>query len=181
MLSPTGGVFLLLFCVTIALSLPDVDIESRIVGGQEIPITTRKFQVAVLTNNSYLCAGVIISYNWILTAAHCVHNQLPTNMKIVVGTNSPSSEGTTYNVTQLAYPSSYDPQTSKDDIALLQVSPEISFTPIYKKVLGVKILVGRRVTAISLASSDPLPGSSSTLSGYGLKSVSFYIFFFLVK
>lgn len=43
----------------------------RIVDGNEVDISNRPFQVAVLPSDA-LCGGSLIRYNIVLTAAHCV-------------------------------------------------------------------------------------------------------------
>lgn len=61
--------FLLLGCITFTFS------QERIIGGYAVDISQRPFQAAVYTNynNPYsFGGGVIISNEWIITAAHVV-------------------------------------------------------------------------------------------------------------
>ena len=46
--------------------------QQRIIGGNEISITERPFQVAVCKNYIFSGGGCIIAPQWILTAAHVV-------------------------------------------------------------------------------------------------------------
>lgn len=73
---PAACVFLLLCIVVLkgASSLPSLPeqsgISSRVMGGTNVNISNRKFQLAVYTTTN-LCGGVLIKANWLLTAAHC--------------------------------------------------------------------------------------------------------------
>lgn len=48
-----------------------VEVDDRIVGGEETTIEEHPYQVSFIVNNSYFCGGFILSEHYILTAAHC--------------------------------------------------------------------------------------------------------------
>ena len=50
----------------------DLDINSRIVGGDFARQNQFPHQVAVIYKGSLRCGGSIISESWVLTAAHCL-------------------------------------------------------------------------------------------------------------
>ncbi|XP_021023058.1 kallikrein 1-related peptidase b9-like isoform X2 [Mus caroli] len=64
--------FLILF---LALSLGGIDaappVQSRIVGGFKCEKNSQPWHVAVYRYNEYICGGVLLDPNWVLTAAHC--------------------------------------------------------------------------------------------------------------
>ncbi|XP_021045349.1 kallikrein 1-related peptidase b3-like isoform X3 [Mus pahari] len=64
--------FLILF---LALSLGGIDaappVQSRVVGGYNCEKNSQPWHVAVYRYDEYLCGGVLIDPNWVLTAAHC--------------------------------------------------------------------------------------------------------------
>ncbi|XP_021023059.1 kallikrein 1-related peptidase b11-like isoform X3 [Mus caroli] len=68
--------FLILF---LALSLGGIDaappVQSRIVGGFKCEKNSQPWHVAVYRYNEYICGGVLLDPNWVLTAAHCYDNQ----------------------------------------------------------------------------------------------------------
>lgn len=67
-------------------------IKERIVGGKLIDITEAPYQAALLENEDQFCGGVIISPNWILTAARCSSDK---EIFVRVGSSN-SEEGGTY-------------------------------------------------------------------------------------
>ena len=67
--------------------------EEKIVGGTNVTITDRAFQVAFLYNHTLRCGGSWIGGNAILTAAHCCDEANPSLISIRVGSNKHNSEG----------------------------------------------------------------------------------------
>ncbi|CAH2091643.1 unnamed protein product [Euphydryas editha] len=53
----------------------EVQVDSRIIGGEETEILEHPYQVSFIVNNSYFCGGFIVSENYILTAAHCAQKK----------------------------------------------------------------------------------------------------------
>lgn len=47
--------------------------ESRVVGGKPSQPTAWPWTVAIYRNGMFHCGGVIITQNWVISAAHCVH------------------------------------------------------------------------------------------------------------
>ncbi len=56
------------------LSLDKDDIEATIVNGTEVEVGTYPWFASVAYKNQYFCGGALISHDWVLTAAHCIHN-----------------------------------------------------------------------------------------------------------
>ncbi|XP_021023046.1 kallikrein 1-related peptidase b22 isoform X1 [Mus caroli] len=68
--------FLILF---LALSLGGIDaappVQSRIVGGFNCEKNSQPWHVAVYDLDEYICGGVLLDPNWVLTAAHCYEDK----------------------------------------------------------------------------------------------------------
>ncbi|EDL22700.1 mCG145360, partial [Mus musculus] len=83
--TPVTMWFLILF---LALSLGGIDaappVQSRIVGGFKCEKNSQPWHVAVYRYTQYLCGGVLLDPNWVLTAAHCYDD----NYKVWLGKNN---------------------------------------------------------------------------------------------
>jgi secreted trypsin-like serine protease len=143
--------------------------DAKITGGTGTVISDFPWQIYLIAGNSR-CGGSIINENWVLTAAHCTKNSsggslLPADMSIKVGANNPysSSEGKTYNVSQIIVNENYNSQTLDNDIALLRISGPIN----YPNAVPIKL-----VSSEDVADGAIIPGVMSWVTGWGLTSVS---------
>lgn len=153
----------------------------RVVGGSTVPITAVPWQVLVhhvVGNQGLLCGGAIIDSTHVVTAAHCVTNNLekpgspaspPGNFTVTAGTahvsdpfSSPPGPGadptaSTVGVSAVAKDARYD--GADFDTAVLTLSPAL-------------VLDGSSRRAIPLGTSTPPPGAAVTISGWGSASTS---------
>ncbi|KAF5287647.1 hypothetical protein FQA39_LY15850 [Lamprigera yunnana] len=130
---------------------------NRIVGGVTAFDGQYPYQISLRTlQNRHFCGGSIISASWVLTAAHCVYGKGASSMVVVVGTNYLHAGGQSYRVWQVIRHEGYDPNTNINDVALLHVRGNITFSS--------------RVKTVELDSSYPASGTKCILSGWGLTS-----------
>ena len=88
-----------------------------------------------------VCTGAVVNQRWIVTAAHCILNDLDTgyvspmpigNTQVVVGcANLASSSCKTFNVMTLVAHPCYTPSTDQDhdDIAMMQLDSDVQLRP----------------------------------------------------
>lgn len=123
---------------------PDNSSDNRIVGGEIAQPGQFPYQISMRANNnnSHYCGGSILNHNWILTAAHCVKN----DMRIVVGTIYKNSGGISYDINRKLTRQGYD-------IALLRTRNPIVFNQFVQPINLIKYM--------------PKSGTKMYLTGWG--------------
>lgn len=121
-----------------------VSVTSYIIGGDDSE-RDYPWMVALYQNGSFICGGVLISSNWIATAAHCVYSNTDNNgdavaydassYSVVIGdstryssTRSARRSGAeVYDLSNVVIQPNYDSNSYDYDIALLELE-----TPYYQ-------------------------------------------------
>ncbi|KFB43596.1 AGAP001241-PA-like protein [Anopheles sinensis] len=130
------------------------DKSSRIVGGVRTSIEEVPYQVSLRYMDSHICGGSIISYAWVLTAAHCL-DWYPNNEEITVltGSSNYSAGGSLHEVFYYHLHQDYDLMEFQWDVATIRVR-----TP----------MVGPGRAAVPLASGTEWQiGENVTVTGWG--------------
>uniref|UniRef100_A0A669C080 trypsin n=1 Tax=Oreochromis niloticus TaxID=8128 RepID=A0A669C080_ORENI len=95
--------------------------DNKIVGGYECPKNSVPYQVSLFTGYNF-CGGVLISDEWVLSAAHCKPNS---NLEIRLGEHDIwEPDGTEQHIMSaefIRHPD-YDPRTQDSDIMLIKLS-----------------------------------------------------------
>ena len=131
--------------------------SSRIVGGSNALPGQWPWQVSVFYRGGHWCGGSIIDNEWIVSAAHCFHDDQNTaNYKITVGEHNlkyTTDHEQEIAIEKLIIHSSYDADSQDNDIALLKLK-----TP---------IVYNARALPVCLASSDLPEGTECWVTGWG--------------
>ncbi|MBN3302541.1 TMPS5 protease, partial [Amia calva] len=114
---------------------------SRIIGGMEATLGRWPWQVSLYYSSRHTCGGSIITSQWIVTAAHCVHNyRLPqvSSWVVYAGIVTRSStklvQHTGYAVEKIIYNKNYNHRSHDNDIALMKLKTPLNFTDTIRPV-----------------------------------------------
>ncbi|XP_052899190.1 trypsin-5-like [Anopheles moucheti] len=100
----------------------------RIVGGFVIDITDAPYQVSLQYGNEHNCGGSILSERWILTAAHCIHDDSSSELTVRVGSSEHASGGKVIRVARVVSHPHHGSSSNSYDIALLELESELIFS-----------------------------------------------------
>ncbi|KAJ1175419.1 hypothetical protein NDU88_000707 [Pleurodeles waltl] len=112
---------------------------SRVIGGSDALLGRWPWQVSLYLSSKHVCGGSIVAHQWIVTAAHCVHNYRSPQVSnwlvitgIVIQSSARISEGTT--VEKIFYHQSYNDRTHDYDIAMMKLSIPLNFSDTVRAV-----------------------------------------------
>ncbi|XP_075978591.1 trypsin-3-like [Anticarsia gemmatalis] len=138
--------------------------KDSIYGGNNASIKDFPYQVSIyivdnVDGDLFYCGGSIISQNYILTAAHCIHRLQPPDLVVQVG-SAHLKTGTVIKLVELIAHPDYNSKTIDNDVALMKTATPIEFNDI--------------IQPIKLPGEDGSleEGSILTLSGWGMTETS---------
>merc|ERR1711910_144666 len=141
-----------------------VSSTDRIVGGKEVnPKGKLPYQVMFFpcapSGQCGLCGGTVLNKKFVITAAHCWDSRM-TNLRVIVGEHNVFCDGINeggkvINVKKATMHPDYNKKTMDNDIAVLELSEELTFTD--------KI----RPACLPSSETKDYSGSASTISGWG--------------
>ncbi|XP_063797834.1 transmembrane protease serine 5-like [Pseudophryne corroboree] len=106
--------------------------SSRIIGGSDVTLGRWPWQVSLYLNNKHVCGGSIVAHQWIITAAHCVHNYRSPQLSswsVLSGIVSHSPVRLkTSAVEKIIYHQKYDDRSHDYDIALMKLEKPLNYS-----------------------------------------------------
>ncbi|TRY90617.1 hypothetical protein DNTS_003685, partial [Danionella cerebrum] len=113
----------------------------RIIGGVEATLGRWPWQVSLYYNDRHICGGSIITSQWIVTAAHCVHNyrlpQVPSWVVyagILTSNSAKLAQYQGFAVERIIYNKNYNHRTHDNDIALVKLRAPLNFSDTIRPV-----------------------------------------------
>merc|ERR1712110_151424 len=140
-----------------------VSSTNRIVGGKEVnPKGKLPYQVMFYPCTPQglcgLCGGTIVNKKFVVTAAHCWDSRF-TNLRVIVGEHSIcdgiNEGGKVINVKKATMHPDYNKKTMDNDIAVLELADELTFTDKIKPA------------CLPSSATKDFSGTGSTISGWG--------------
>lgn len=145
----------------------------RIIGGDDASQNEWPWMAQVNvqfrdTRSGGLCGGILLSRDWVVTAAHCLVSDLgnmvpPNDVNVLLGSVF-LDEGTSYDVEDFKIPDEYNPENFNNDIALIRLAspgPALSNWP---SIVGFDQL--RELELAPFAQRD----EALTATGWGVTS-----------
>lgn len=159
-----------LFMLFIAFTLMSLtqgflyEADKRIVGGSDVDIGKHGYQISLRKKSifspsnpyTHICGGSIYSEYIVLTAAHCIIATVPSQLKVVAGTNFKSgNDGVMVPVKEIIMHENFNPNTYNNDIGILVLSAPL---PLNKFT----------IRPIELINFNPIANSLlTTVTGWG--------------
>ncbi|GAA4883980.1 serine protease [Kitasatospora terrestris] len=138
---------------------------AAIEGGWDADVAHHPYQVAVEYRGAHICAGSVLGPSSVLAPAHCADVMSTAALTVSVGTvlrkadpNDPTARGLRQRVVGVAVHPAYDPSTRAADLAVLTLAAPLA--------LGD----GLRAVTLPAQDSEPAPGTTATVSGWGATS-----------
>ncbi|EDO44207.1 predicted protein, partial [Nematostella vectensis] len=133
---------------------------ARIINGQNAQPHSWPWQISLRQGRRFhLCGGALISDRWVVTASHCIHDDLnPGSYMVVVGAHRMSGSTSvekTIRVSQVLEHPRYDSQRDVNDIALIELATPVEFDSAGK------------VGTVCLTNQRPAPGKQCYITGWG--------------
>lgn len=150
-------VFIIILANTF-VDLEAIQKDLSIIGGHNAAVGEAPYMVGLLRKLSngqkkYICGGAIIGKHWILTADHCINDEVKEDLIATVGSVNRKKGSKYYILQMISYPGY--PTT---DLALLKTTTDIAFN--------------ENVNLISLESAQIPVSEVARAYGWGLTQVS---------
>ncbi|XP_020495034.2 transmembrane protease serine 13a [Labrus bergylta] len=100
---------------------------ARIIGGAAAKSGQWPWQLSLHHRGSHICGAVLISPDFVLTAAHCIPSLSTQNLKVYGGVMSLNSLPSPYLVEKIILNHNYNSTTHDQDIALLKLKSPVVF------------------------------------------------------
>ena len=120
---------LLLVVTGLAATVLGLPRASAVVNGEPVPEGKREFMAAILDDGSHFCGGSVIAPQVVMTAAHCVPDELADGLSVSVG-SSDYTDGTEIPVTAVDVHPAYLAGDDSADVAVLHLASAAPVAPI---------------------------------------------------
>ncbi|XP_069503750.1 complement factor D-like [Ambystoma mexicanum] len=144
-------------------SLTEARPRGRILGGAQTEPNLRPYMASIQVNETHECGGLLITPQWVLSAAHCLPESNYSTLRILLGAHSltePEPHKQYFQIQkQVAHPN-YTTSNNHNDILLLQLNETATLGP------AVNVFPYER------EDTDVQPDTMCRVAGWGMISLT---------
>lgn len=150
--------------------------QPKIVGGREVKVGAYPWAVSLAYYNnsgqlSSYCGASLIAENWLLTAAHC--EVYVSDVAIIGRHDLTTNDGKVFKVSKFIPHPAYNPNTSDNDIALVQLSEKSENKPFLTLISKDDTsIIGKKATVIGWGKLSEGGLTSNTLQEVDVPIIS---------
>lgn len=133
-------------------------VKGKIIGGEIAKWENHKWQVALLVSwisdpaKAQFCGGSIFAENWVITAAHCISDDMqPEEINVLSGTDTLGEGGVRLNVSEIYTHKNYDDLPYNNDIALLKIDGILKGDAIVLASAADEANLGKSITDLTIS------------------------------
>ncbi|KAJ9597888.1 hypothetical protein L9F63_011254 [Diploptera punctata] len=131
------------------------NLNVEIVGGQNAKIEDFPYQLSLEKSGSHNCGASIITNEYAVTAAHCVHGQKVEALQLRAGTSFTGHGGYLHPVSSFTMHPKYNDDVIRNIVNICNLEVKIPFA------------YGKQIQPVALATENPSIGAVGIVTGFG--------------
>lgn len=114
--------------VMAGVTLLEINQVHSIVGGRTAMPETAPYIVAVREGSAFICAGVLIKSNWVLTTAQCINDKSQADLSILAGSHRLLTNKNLLLISDIVKHTEYNTASGAHNLALLKLAEPVTLS-----------------------------------------------------